>query len=116
VRCAEEALAPRATTAALLPVAEPIALEHPDAAQALLAAEAEGPKTMRIDAPTAGLSRDPLTGTARATWFSSRTDTYGEISTPIDVAPAFIRVIPSPSSSGVLGLACVSIRRRRTTV
>jgi hypothetical protein len=75
----------------------------------------EGPKTMTVDAPIAGLSRDPLTGLARSTWFSSRTDTYGEISTPIDVAPAFIRVIPSPLSSGVLVLSCAWIRRRRTT-
>jgi hypothetical protein len=75
-----------------------------------------GPRTLRIDAPEMGLSRNWQTGAPEASWYSSLTDTYGRTKAPIDVHGAAIVVIPQGSVfvQGLLGMCAIATRRRRS--
>ena len=84
---------------------------------ALRIAASSGPRTLDVDAPLTGLSTDWQTGLPEATWFSSITDTYGQLRAAISVDPARIQIVPSPTVT-LVGTAFIGIMvaRRRSRV
>ncbi|MBS0195209.1 MAG: hypothetical protein JSR77_00465 [Planctomycetes bacterium] len=74
---------------------------------------APGTRTLTVDAPLAGMSRNTTTGAREAAWFSSGSDNFGGIKAEVAVNTATISV-PTPGGLAALGLGgLVAVRRRR---
>lgn len=73
-------------------------------------------RSLTIDAPTLGMNRSSATGAREAAWFSSATDNFGMIKTPIQVNSATVTVVPAPTSIGVLFMGAAAMVRRRRAV
>lgn len=71
-------------------------------------------RTLVIDAPTDGMSRNATTGVREAAWFSSNTDSFGSIKGAVSVTTASLNVVPAPGMLGLMGMGgLVALRRRR---
>ncbi|MCX5690604.1 MAG: PEP-CTERM sorting domain-containing protein [Planctomycetota bacterium] len=70
-------------------------------------------RTLTIDAPALGMTRNASTGAREASWFSSSTDNFGGIKTPVQVNSATLTVVPAPASIGVLFIGGAAMVRRR---
>ncbi|MBS0197119.1 MAG: hypothetical protein JSR77_10205 [Planctomycetes bacterium] len=69
-------------------------------------------RTLVIDAPQEGMTRNSITGAREAAWFANQTDNFGQIKTPVRVEQARIIVIPS-SATFVAPLLLCALRRAR---
>ena len=74
------------------------------------------PRALTIDVPQAGILRNQTTGAREASWFSSSTDNFGSIKTPVQVNVATVTVVPAPASLGVLLLGTAAVMRRRRCI
>lgn len=71
-------------------------------------------RTLVIDAPTDGMSRNATTGAREAAWFSSNTDNFGSIKGAVSVTSSSLNVVPAPGMLGLMGMGgLVALRRRR---
>lgn len=55
-----------------------------------------GPRTLVIDAPVDGMSRDATTGARQASWFAHGADNFGSVKAPVSVIPAQVAVVSDP--------------------
>ncbi len=70
-------------------------------------------RTLVIDAPQEGLTRNSMTGEREAAWFANQTDNFGQIKTAVRVERARIYVIPSPATLVAPLVLCAFRRTRR---
>lgn len=71
-------------------------------------------RTLVIDAPTDGMSRNATSGAREAAWFSSNTDNFGSIKGAVSVTSSSLNVVPAPGMLGLMGMGgLVALRRRR---
>lgn len=71
-------------------------------------------RTLGVDAPLEGMSRDSTTGARRATWFASTSDNFGSLIAAVNVTGASINLVPSPAALGLFtcGSLVMTARRR----
>jgi len=73
-------------------------------------------RTMVIDAPTDGMSRNATTGAREAAWFTNAADNFGGTKGAVTVTTASLNVVsvPAPGVLGLMGMGgLVALRRRR---
>lgn len=71
-------------------------------------------RTLTVDAPIDGMSRNSVTGAREASWFTDSSDNFGGLKTAVSTQAAVIRVLPAPTTGAILGLAAAwGVRRRR---
>lgn len=70
-------------------------------------------RSLVVDAPQEGMSRNSTTGVREAAWFSSTADNFGSLKAAVETVTATINIVPAPGGLALLGLGGLAISRRR---